>query len=290
MNSDSSPSIDNENEKNFALICEITTSSGPRKGMPSEKSSNIELGEDSGGVLSLAGQLGIVWIADGTSDSTRIGSFSSRILAQELGQVFSDEILTHWTRLRKAKEPGINLSKILEESVNKTKIKWSSRLKENPEEEKSLVRTLSSLKQKAPEPGSIFYEFSSTFSAVVLDRKGNLNSVAAGDSLAAIFKKEENQFFAFKKGGVTFRLKIKGGKIICEKFLSPLESYQTDKTNFVILSSDGAKETILSLTKNKKTLKPNLENFLLLKQKSIGTYPKAQDDKTLGLIGRIHAS
>jgi hypothetical protein len=288
MSSASPPSIDNE--KNHTLICEITTSSGPRKGMPSDRSSNLELGEDSGGVLSLAGQLGIMWIADGTSDSTRIGSFSSRILAQELGQAFSTEILTHWARFRKTKEPNINLSEIVEKTVNKTKLKWSSRLKENPEEEKILVRSLSSLKQKTPEPGSIFYEFSSTFSAVVLDRKGNLNCVATGDSLTAIFKKEENQFFAFKKGGVTFRLKIKGGKIICEKFLSPLENYKTDETNFVILSSDGAKETILSLTKNKKLLKPDLEHFLLLKQKSIGTHPKTQDDKTLGLIGRIHAS
>jgi hypothetical protein len=289
MNS-ASPPIDNENEKNLALICEITTSSGPRKGMPSEKSSNLELGEDSGGALSLAGQLGIIWIADGTSDSTRIGSFSSRILAQELGQAFSSEILAHWTRLRKIKTPDLNLSKIVEETVNKTKIKWSSRFKENPEEEKALVHSLSSLKQKVPESGSIFYEFSSTFSAVVLDKEGNLNCVAAGDSLTAIFKKEENQFFAFKKGGVTFRLKIKGKKIICETFLSPLENYQTSKTNFVILSSDGTKETIFSLTKDKKTLEPNLEHFLLLKQKSIGTYPKTQDDKTLGLIGRINAS
>jgi hypothetical protein len=290
MNSASPSSIDNEKEKSFALICEITTSSGPRKGMPSERSSNLELGEDSGGVLSLASQLGIIWIADGTSDSTRIGSFSSRILAQDLGQVFSTEILTHWTRLQKFKEPDINLSEIVEETVNKTKLKWSSRLKENPEEEKALVRSLSSLKQKVPEPGAIFYEFSSTFSAVALDREGNLNCVAAGDSLTAIFKKEENQFFAFKKGGVTFRLKVKGGKIICEKFLSPLENYQTGETNFVILSSDGAKETILALAKDKKPLKPDLEHFLLLKQKSIGTYPKTQDDKTLGLIGRIHAS
>ena len=121
MNSASSLPIDNENEKNFALICEITTSSGPRKGIPPEKSSNIELGEDSGGILSLAGQLGIIWIADGTSDSTRIGSFSSRILAQDLGLVFSNEILTHWARLRKIKDPNINLPKIFEETVNKTK-------------------------------------------------------------------------------------------------------------------------------------------------------------------------
>ena len=92
MNSASPSSIDNEEEKSFALICEITTASGPRKGMPSERSSNLELGEDSGGVLSLPNQLGIIWIADGTSDSTRIGSFSSRILAQDLGLVFSNEI------------------------------------------------------------------------------------------------------------------------------------------------------------------------------------------------------
>ena len=30
--------------------------------------------------------------------------------------------------------------------------------------------------------------------------------------------------------------------------------------------------------------------YLLLKQKSIGTHPKTQDDKTLGLIGRINES
>lgn len=288
MNPVSSSSI--ENEKNFALVCEISTSSGPRKGMPSERNSDLELGEDSAGALSLAGQLGVIWITDGTSDSTRIGSFSSRILAQELGQTFSDEILTHWDRLRKTKELNINLSEIVVETVNKTKTKWSSKLKENPEEEKALVRSLSSLKQKTPEPSSIFYEFSSTFSAIALDRKGNLGCVAAGDSLAAIFKEEENQFFSFKKGGVTFRLRIKGGRIVCEKFLSPLENYQTSDTNFIILSSDGAKETILSLTKDKKLLKPNLESFLSLKQKSIGAYPKTQDDKTLGLIGRIHAS
>ncbi len=281
---------DNENKNSRALICEITTSSGPRKGMPSGKSSNLELGEDSGGFLSLSGQLGIIWIADGTSDSTRIGSFSSRILAQELGQAFSNEILTHWTSLRKTKKLDVNLSEIVTKTADKIKTKWSSRLKENPEEEKALVRSLSSLKQKTPEPNSIFYEFSSTFSAITLDSEGNLNCVSAGDSLTAIFKKDENQFFAFKKGGITFRLKIKGGKIACEKFLSPLENYQTNETNFVILSSDGAKETILSLTKDKKLLKPNLEHFLLLKEKSIGTYPKTQDDKTLGLIGRIHAS
>jgi hypothetical protein len=289
MTSVSPPPIGN-NEKNPALICEITTSSGPRKGMPSEKNSNLELGEDSGGVLSLAGQSGIIWIADGTSDSTRIGSFSSRILAQELGQAFSNEILIHWIRLQKTKKLDVNLSEIVLETVNKTKTKWASRLKENPEEEKALIQSLSSLKQRAPELSSIFYEFSSTFSAITLDNEGNLNCVAAGDSLTAIFKKNENQFFAFKKGGVTFRLKLKAGKIVCEKFLSPLENYQTDETNFVILSSDGAKETILSLTKYKKLLKPNLEHFLLLKQKSIGAIPKTQDDKTLGLIGRIHAS
>ncbi len=281
---------DNENGKNRALICEIVTSSGPRKGMPSAKNSNLELGEDSGGVLSLGGQLGIIWIADGTSDSTRIGSFSSRILAQELGQAFSKELLNHWTGLRKNKKLNVNLYEIITEAVNNTKIKWSSRLKENPEEEKNLVRSLSSLKEKTSGPSSIFYEFSSTFSAIALDNIGNLSCASTGDSLIAIFKKDENQFFAFKKGGVTFRLKIKGSKIICEKFLSPLENYQTDETNFVILSSDGSKETILSLAKDKKPLKPNLEHFLLLKQKSTGNYPKTQDDKTLGLIGRINAS
>ncbi len=281
---------DNENGKVRALICEIVTSSGPRKGAPSGKGSNLELGEDSGGVLSLGNQLWIIWIADGTSDLSRIGSFSSRILAQELGQEFSKQILTHWGNLPKSKKLNLNLTDIVAETVNKIRIKWSSHLKENPEEEKNLVRSLSSLKKKTSESSSIFYEFSSTFSAIALDNTGNLSCAATGDSLIAIFKKEENQFFAFKKGGVTFRLKLKGNKITCEKFVSPLENYQTNDVNFVILSSDGAKETILSLTKNKQLLEPNLEHFLLLKQKSAGIHPKTQDDKTLGLIGRIHAS
>ena len=77
---------------------------------------------------------------------------------------------------------------------------------------------------------------------------------------------------------------------MCEKVLSPLEYFQTSETNFAILSSDGSKETIQSLNNEKQTLKPNLENYLLLKQKSIGTHPKTQDDKTLGLIGRINES
>ena len=94
MTSSASQSLkESSSRENHSLICEIVTSSGPRKRMPSERNSNIELGEDSGGVLSLSNQLVVLWIADGTSDSTRIGSFSSRILSQELGQAFSKEIL-----------------------------------------------------------------------------------------------------------------------------------------------------------------------------------------------------
>ena len=279
-----------EDKKNHILISEIVTSSGPRKTHSSNSNINQELGEDAGGTLSLGNNLSVIWVADGASDTNRIGPFSSRILAQDLGQAISELIIIQWSKHRKSKNINLNLDKIICEAVNKTYNLWQSRIKENPQEEQKLALSLSSVQQKATEPGAIFFEFSSTLSTVYIDKQGHLECGSSGDSLIAIFKNEENQFFAFKKGGITFRIKGKGKHIYCEKFLTPIQIYQANETNFAVLSSDGAKDTILSLKENIGLLNPNLKNFLSLKQKSIGVYPRTQDDKTLGILGRIHAS
>ena len=277
-----------EGQINHIMISEIATSSGPRKRHSSNSNANHELGEDAGGTLSLGNNLGVIWVADGASDTNIIGPFSSRILAQDLGQAFSELTLTEWSQHRKSKH--INLENIIRAAVNKTLNLWQSRIKEDPLEEQKISQSLLKLQQKATETSAIFFEFSSTLSAIYLDKQGLLECGSSGDSLMAIFQNKENQYFAFKKGGITFRLKSIGKNILCEKFLSPIQIYQANETNFAVLSSDGAKETILSLKENIGLMNPTIKHFLLLKQKSIGVNPRTQDDKTLGILGRIHAS
>ena len=72
------------------LFGEVSTSAGPRKAAGGDDGGDdMELGEDSGGVLFPDSDSALVWVADGTSQTSKCGPFSSRILAQDLGKAFT---------------------------------------------------------------------------------------------------------------------------------------------------------------------------------------------------------
>ncbi|QPJ60447.1 MAG: hypothetical protein G3M70_00500 [Candidatus Nitronauta litoralis] len=279
-----------ELKNSCTLIGEVLSSSGPRKKTLEDNSPhNVELGEDSGGILMVGGNTGWMWVADGASDMHSIGGYSSRTLAQDLGRYFTGQILEH---PEESPVTPVLISNLFDNAVRLTTDSWNSKLKHDQHAASDLKQKLSAWQNQSggAEKANIFFEFASTFSSACLDSKGQLTGISIGDSYLMSNPNGLLQFFALKKGAVTLRLKLENNHLQFSVSVPSPENFESQNVHLVALATDGTRETFQHL---QNTLPP--EFFLSPKsfagfRKAIGsTLPKTQDDKTLAWLGRINA-
>jgi hypothetical protein len=157
------------------IIAEVMMSAGPRK------SEDSGLGEDACGLI-LRSDLCFFWIADGTSESATLEdkshrvNFSSRILAQGLGENFRKQILNSTQLKEKVNAKEDVISNLLKSSLDGVMEKWSELLNQIQSTDKVY------LDSNFSEATGDIKDFSSTFLCGVLTTNGHLQVGCYGDS------------------------------------------------------------------------------------------------------------
>ena len=272
------------------LAGEVLTSPGPRK-QPRENNRHHspELAEDSGGVLMLGGKLAWMWVADGASDMHAVSGFSSRLLAQDLGRLFTTSILENPVHQI---ESSARLAERLNRIVEGVAEAWNRHLDANKETAVHLARELEFLGQTPGiETGTpVFFEFASNFSTVCLDLEGRLAGASMGDSYLLCNPNGLLQFFALKKNTITLRLKMEEDAPVFTLSRPQPELFENEAVDLAALATDGCRDSFHNLHRvlpgNFQATPENLALF----RRALGTEkPKTEDDKTLAWLGRIHA-
>ncbi len=271
------------------LIGEVFTSPGPRKRPLGEhQKHDPELGEDTGGVL-LHPERAWVWVADGASDHPNVAGYSSRTLAQELGEAFSGRLLREFAN--GAPDPG-TLQQLFEASTGEVLDRWNGRLQEPGGGRETLTRHLESLKRELASSGggAVFLEFAATFAAACLAGDGRLAGLSVGDALLMANPAGVTQFFALRRGAVTLRLHLKEGAPVFSLFCPQPERFENRQVDLVALSTDGARDTLKAL---RDGLGPEFRltarNYPRFRRLLRAASPGTQDDKTLAFAGRLYA-
>lgn len=301
---DPRPGLENEPDRaapsripgqdHYFLIGEVVTASGPRKTFDeSDPVQDVELGEDSGGVTLIGNEWALLWVADGASQTSKVGAYSSRILSQDLGRAFSANAFSAWLKARNSRESPPSLARLMTQSVEEVFNDWNDSLNPGSAVYQALVNGFQAPgnppgAEESPQ-GILLHEFAATFSAASLGRDGNFQAVSVGDSYLVLNGANGTRFFSLEQGHITFRLKWKSGRAEFEKFVPPPENLDADGVNLVILSTDGARDTVKFLYEtvcHKTTF--DFDSLNALKKKIARIRPRTQDDKTLGLMGRFH--
>ncbi len=272
------------------LFAEAFTSSGPRKsGDDNSPTQEVELGEDSGGAALFNGDCGFLWIADGVSDSSKRGPFSSRVLAQDLGRAFASRIPEIAGRLlNKEKSAASLLASGFRESVEEVFVDWQNSL--TPEPKNPWYQSLLKELNPAGSAGAnLLHEFSSTFSVACLQSDGRLNVAGIGDSYLVFNASAKTQYYSMDRGQATFHLTLDDGQLSFKKFLPPVQEIEAEDVHLAILSTDGTRDIIKYLY---ETLNVdgsiNFADYRKIR-KNIGQIkPRTGDDKTLALLARFH--
>ncbi len=269
------------------LFAEAFTSSGPRKsGDDRSPSQEVELGEDAGGAALFNGDVGFLWIADGVSDSSKRGPFSSRVLAQDLGRAFASRIPEISGRLLNNEESAASaLAASFRESVEEVFADWGNSLTPESPWRQSLLKELN----PSAGEGNLLHEFSSTFSVACLQSDGRLSVAGIGDSYLVFNAAAKTQYYSMDRGQATFHLTLDDGQLAFKKFLPPIQEIAAEGVHLAILSSDGTRDVIKYLY---ETL--NVDGAITFAdyrkiRKNIGQIkPRTGDDKTLALLARFH--
>lgn len=262
------------------LLGEVFTTSGPRKNHDDAgKSQNIELGEDSGGVVLLDGEQAFIWVADGTSETSKRGAYSSRVLAMDLGLAFSSKV-TAWWLDRRNRNGSPAIAQVTAQAIEEVFNQWQASLKPDTPLYAMLAGEL--------RDATAFHEFSTTFSAGCLSKRGKFNLAGIGDSYLVLNDDVKSTFFALEKGQITFHLKWKDDRLEFEKFVPPLQNIEAENIKLAILSTDGTRDTIKFLYETATPgFKFDLDYFFQMKKNIAQVKPRVQDDKTLAVLGRF---
>jgi hypothetical protein len=279
MNEDTKKEAPEPEKKNSVLIGEVFTTSGPRKNHDEDNNrQNVELGEDSGGVVLLGGEHAFVWVADGTSQTSKRGAYSSRVLALDLGLALASKVTAWW--LGRGKEISPPADQLTAQAIEEVFNQWQESLKPSSPLYEMLTGELRST--------SAFHEFSTTFAAGSLSRRGYFNLASIGDSYLILNDTAKSNFFALEKGQITFHLKWQDDRLVFEKYVPPLQYISAKDINLVVLSTDGTKDTIKYLYETTASgVKFDLGYYHQLKKSIAQVRPRVQDDKTLAILGRF---
>jgi hypothetical protein len=272
------------------LFAEVSTTSGPRKAASGDNGGeDMELGEDSGGVLFPDGDSAIVWVADGTSETSRCGPFSSRILAQDLGKAFTMRAVLGRQLLNPSGWDASFLADCLRGTIRDVRDEWSEMLALEHPIAKVLAERIASMHAPLNPEGDRFLEFSTTFSAAGLNRGGQWQAASIGDSYLILNESGQTRFSALERGQITFRVRNAGTRLELSQHIPPIQHFDGTSANLICLSSDGTRETVQFLYETLHNDREfTLDQFPALKKKIARIKPRSQDDKTLALLGRFY--
>lgn len=255
------------------IIAEVMMSAGPRK------SDDSGLGEDACGLI-LRSDLCFFWIADGTSesaileDANRKINFSSRILAQELGESFRKQTLNS-TQLKQKLDLKENvIGSLLESSLESVFESWSKKL----HQVQSVSREY--FDENFSEATGDIKDFSTTFLCGVLTTNGYLQVVCFGDSPFVVNSANEIKVIRPQNYRFFMRLNRENN----EYFFSTSKTFNTEifafeDISFIVAGSDGVgriPELVQALA--------GKFSFSEIRSKFALYNPNTKDDKTLCIL------
>ena len=249
---------------------------GPRK------ERDMGLGEDGCGLI-LTNDLCLFWIADGTSESTILKdsrltiNFSSRTLAQQLGQSFRKLVLENSERIT---ERVNNKQEVIENYLKSTledvKKEWSETL------EKIQIDSKGFLDKNFSK--TIIKDFSSTFTCGCLTTGGHLQMGCYGDSPFLV--KSGSEIIIVKPENRRFFMRLNRGErayYFSTSNTHEIQCYKYENVQFFVGGSDGIGQ-IPNLVKNLIGTGEGKFSFAEIRHKIILFDPKTQDDKTLCIL------
>lgn len=255
------------------IIAEVMMSAGPRK------SEDSGLGEDACGFI-WRSDLCFFWISDGTSESAILEdksckiNFSSRTLAQELGEGFRREILNMSRVKEKITEKEKIIDKLLIASLDRVRDVWSEQLNRIQRDNKNYLDSVFS------EDASKCIDFSSTFLCGVITTGGDLQVGCYGDSPFVV--KAGNKTSIIRPENYRFYMRLnRESDIYCFKTSNkhPIESYCFENVSYVVAGSDG----IGRLPEFVKALDDNF-SFGRIRNLLVPYEPNTKDDKAICLL------
>lgn len=249
----------------------------------------MELGEDSGGVLFPDGDSALVWVADGTSQTSKCGPFSSRILAQDLGKAFTMRAILGRLVLNPSGWDAAFLGKCLRASIHDVMDEWNEMLAPESPIARLMAERVASMQAPLTPEGNRFLEFSTTFSAAGLNRGGQWQAASIGDSYLILNESGQTRFSALERGQITFRIRNAERGLELSQHIPPIQQFDGASANLICLSSDGTRETVQFLYDTLHNDREfTLDQLPALKKKISRIKPRSQDDKTLALLGRFY--
>lgn len=266
--------LENKEMKEKQITAEIIMSSGPRK-----TDQDNELGEDAAGVF-LTPEAGFFWVADGTSecpiikDKDKKFNFSSRTLAQELGNSFRKHVINFSERT--------NIQAVLENSFKDVFAEWNQRIQEflsKPENRDDLEKIWGS-------PISVI-DFSTTFTCGMLSKTGMLHVALYGDSPLVVIAKQKSDYIVVCRSDpyhFYMRLHRKDNNYYFSTSTDiKIESKVYNDVSIVIAGSDGIGK-LPELIKTQHATFP----FQEIRDRIHKFIPKTHDDKTLCILSLEH--
>lgn len=263
----------NVNKLGTQIVAEILMSAGPRK------DNDTGLGEDASGLI-LTHEHCFFWISDGTSESailedkSRKINFSSRVLAQDLGESFRKQIVG-FSELRdrlNAKENVIG--QLLTESLDGVMVKWSEAL------DSIQVSHTEVLKDNFDESAGNSNDFSSTFLCGVLTSAGQLQVGCFGDSPFLV--QISNETRVVRPNNYRFFMRLinnEGHYYFTTSNSYEIETYAFDDVRLLVAGSDG----VGLIPELVKALSGKF-SFSEIRSKFSFYDPRTKDDKVLCIL------
>lgn len=256
------------------IFAEILMSAGPRK------EADTGLGEDASGLI-VTNKHCFFWISDGTSESAVLEDtehnqrFSSRVLAQDLGESFRQQIPgLHDLQEKLGKNEDV-IRQLLFNSFNEVMDRWAVSLNliqaENPQ----------FLSKTFDENSANILDFSSTFLCGVLTVDGRLQVGCFGDSPFLVQVNNETRVIRPKNYRFFMRLTkdVEGHHRFITSNNHEIETYSFDEVRLVVAGSDG----IGRIPELVKALSSDF-SFSDIRRKFSFYDPRTKDDKALCVV------
>lgn len=260
------------------IIAEIIMTAGPRK------EQDIGLGEDVCGLI-LKNDVCFFWIADGTSETPVLKdnrltiNFSSRTLAQQLGQSFRKLVLKNSEKISdKVNTKQAVMQDYLKSTLEDVEKEWSKTLKDIQIDSKDF------LDKNLSEINSSQKDFSSTFTCGCLTTHGHLQMGCYGDSPFLV--KTDNEIRIFKPENHRFFMRLNRDRqeyLFSTSNNHKTEYYEYENVSFLIAGSDGIGQ-IPDLVKSLIGTGKDKFSFAEIRHKIILFNPRTKDDKTLCIL------
>lgn len=265
------------------MTTELLITAGPRK------DDDVALGEDAGGVI-MGENMASFWVADGTSESPVVCDFSSRNMAQELGNHFVEElsrIPENELISRLEHEEQAPVSMMLEKAFISLLRAWSKRLDGflNSDNGRKTIDTFFELDGQNMNLNSLthfeFIDFSTTFLCGLVSKSGTGQVACIGDCPFCVGGINGLRVYRLSNSRIFARLRrlSDGYRFDPVSVSEDIAVQRFTKASIVIAGSDG-------IGRLPEFLKEQMKSFSWAEiRKRIHRFiPNTHDDKTLCVI------